>query len=76
MINLEAFQKLYEFGGMMAYQVVRFDPVMFRVETDLATFSEEAAKRRIEQLKEMGVIAGIESQLIRFDGVFDALSQM
>lgn len=69
-LNIDVLRQLYEFGGLLVYRVVYFDPVLFKVTNVIDTFSEETAKAEIERLKSVGFTAGMESFLVKFDGAF------
>ena len=69
-LDIETLRRLYDFGGLLVYRVVYFDPVLFRVTNGRVTFSEEAAKAELEGLKRAGFMAGIESFMVKFDGAF------
>ena len=68
--DMDTLRRLYDFGGLLVYRVVYFDPMLFRVANGRVTFSEEAAQAELDGLKRAGFTAGMESFMVKFDGAF------
>lgn len=68
--DMDMLRRLYDFGGLLVYQVSYFDPLMFQVVKGRTTFSEEVAKAELEHLKRTGFTAGMEQFMVKFDGAF------
>lgn len=68
--DMDMLRRLYDFGGLMVYRVVRFDPARFEIVKGKATFSEEAAQAEFDELTHAGFTATIESFIVKFNGAF------
>ena len=70
-LNVDVMKKLYEFGGLIAYQVKYFDVISFSVKQygDM-TFCEEKARKICEGFARSGVKAEIFRHMVQFDGAF------
>ena len=71
-LNVELMKKLYEFGGLFAYQVMYLDTITFTIkQSDTMTFSEEKAKKICDGLTRNGIKAEVFRHLIHFDGAWN-----
>lgn len=68
-LNTEVMQKLYEFGGLIVYEVNYFDKVAFKTVLALRTFSQERALEEEKKLSADFTVA-VSSYLVGFDGAF------
>jgi hypothetical protein len=68
--DMDILKRLYDFGGMLVYQVSYFDPMLFQVIKGTPTFSEDMAKAELGRLQRDGFAAGITSFMVKFDGAF------
>jgi hypothetical protein len=69
-LDIELMKKLYEFGGLLAYKVIYFDSVVFKVVTHCITFDESYAKNQQEMLQLAGHTVGREELMVKFDNAF------
>jgi hypothetical protein len=70
MLNLKTIQKLYDFGALMVYEVIRFDELTFKTIIEMRTFSEETAKEKYEYFKRAGFKVTIGSYFVKFDEAY------
>jgi hypothetical protein len=69
-LDTQMIQRLYEFGGLYAYEVRYFDCVTLAVTTELRTFSQSAAEAKARDVALSGFHAWVVDIFIRFDGAF------
>jgi len=69
-LDIEAMQKLYNFGELLVYEVEYCDRLTMTVRVDLRTFNEDVARARCQALKNDGLTAGIATYFVKFDGAY------
>ncbi len=67
MITKENIGKLMDFGGLLVYEVRRFDPTFWKEVIELRTFNEDYARARLNAMKEAGLIVSLRDYLVKFD---------
>lgn len=70
-LDIEVMKNLYDFGALIAYKVVYFDPITFQIVNHLYTFDEQCAKNTCESLvKQKLYFPKIESFMVKFNNAF------
>jgi hypothetical protein len=69
-LDLDVIKGLYEFGGLIAYKVIYFDPVIFKVVESCVTFDEKHAKETMKSLQDRGFTTGMDNFLVKFNNAF------
>jgi hypothetical protein len=70
MLDLEKIKQLYEFGGLMVYEVLWFDTVMKRNMTHRRTFCSKTAEKELEHLGRLGRDTWMVSYMVQFDDAY------
>lgn len=66
--DIEWLRKMLDFGGIIAYRVVFFDPVSFQIVKLGMTFNEDFAKSELEERLKTARYAYIEETMVKFNG--------
>ena len=69
-LDLEVIKRLYAFGGLYYYEVLRLDDLLFKTVVDLRTFNEQVAIDKVAWIKSQGGKAAYQAVLVKFDGAF------
>ena len=69
-LDHDCIDRLYEFGGLLVYDLYIFDPLLFKKVQIASTFKEEEAKREYDSQKSRGFHAEVTSHMVFFNGAF------
>lgn len=72
-LDIEILERLYEFGGLMAYRVESFDELTWTTQRVALTFSESVALDHVKRLQEAGRPAAYFAEMVKFNGAFEKL---
>jgi len=68
-LDTEVMSKLFEFGGLIAYQVRYFDPITQRLVDSMFTFNQDTAIAEVNRLRQtVSPMADVTQYFIKFDG--------
>jgi len=65
-LDIEVIKNLYEFGALIVYEVHLFDPLFFKIDTVMRTFSHKAAKKYADSLIKNGNKVEIIEYFVKF----------
>ena len=69
-LNVKLMKRLFKFGGLRAYNVSYFCPILFRIREICTTFDEQKANSEYEKAVKEGFAASVDVGIIQFHEAF------